>query len=285
MPISQSTPAGRLYVIATPIGNRDDITLRALKLLAEVDAVAAEDTRHSGRLLAAYGITRPLISLHEHNEAARIDGLLRRLATGQSLALISDAGTPLISDPGYRLVRAVRDAGHAVIPIPGPSALTAALCASGLPTDRFVFEGFLSARAGARRQRLQELAVETRTLVFYESVHRLVTTLEDMADAMGGNREAVVARELTKQFEEFRLQPLGRLAADWAIDEEHRRGEFVILVHGAEASEKATQQQEAMRIMAVLQEALPPGKAATLTARLTGLSKQALYRAAHQDDT
>lgn len=206
------TSPATLYVVATPIGNLDDLSPRARQVLAEVDAILCEDTRHSVALLRHAGISRPLLALHEHNEEARAAALVERLRLGQSLALVSDAGTPLISDPGYRLVAAVRAAGFAVSPIPGPCALIAALSVAGLATDRFVFEGFLPARPGERRARLQALAGDPRTLVWYEAPHRIVETLADMASELGGGRRAVIGRELTKRFETVLDGSLAELA-------------------------------------------------------------------------
>ena len=207
------TGPGVLYVVATPIGNMGDISARAREILAGASAVAAEDTRHSGRLLRELGLERPLVSLHEHNERARVAELVGRLQGGESIALVSDAGTPLVSDPGYLLVAAAVEAGITVSPVPGPSAAIAALSASGLPCDRFCFEGFLPARAAARRRRLAELAAETRTLVLYEAPHRIAECLADLSEACGAGRRACVARELTKRFETFYRGGLGELAA------------------------------------------------------------------------
>lgn len=222
---------GTLYVCGTPIGNLEDASFRLLRTLREASVIAAEDTRHARKLLGRYDIHTPLISLHEHNEEARIAEVLRRLGRGEAVALVSDAGMPAISDPGARLVRAAADAGFDVVVVPGPTALTTALAGSGLPADRFVFEGFLPRRAAARRQRLHELKGDPRTLVFYEAPHRLRATLRDMLDVWG-DRPACIARELTKAFEQWQRQPLSRLVAYW---EEHPpRGEFVIVVAGAD---------------------------------------------------
>jgi 16S rRNA (cytidine1402-2'-O)-methyltransferase len=267
--------SGVLYVVATPIGNLEDISPRARKVLAEVDLVAAEDTRHSGSLLAHFGIKTRLISLHDHNEAERAAQLIPRLQAGESVALISDAGTPLISDPGFDLVRAARAAGISVSPVPGASALVAALSVSGLPTDRFVFEGFLPAKSAARRERLTALAGEARTLVFYESVHRLRESLQDMAAAFGQERRAVLARELTKLHEGVREAPLRELA-DWAArDPAAGKGEVVLMVAGAAAVADAG--QDAERVLKALLAELPVKQAAALAAEITGLKKNALY--------
>ncbi|HFQ91680.1 MAG TPA: 16S rRNA (cytidine(1402)-2'-O)-methyltransferase, partial [Chromatiales bacterium] len=219
-----------LYIVATPLGNPGDIGWRALETLAGVDVIAAEDTRRAGRLLGQFNISTPCLSLHEHNEAQASARVVRRLQAGQSVALISDAGTPLISDPGYELVRMVQAAGLRVIPVPGPSALTAALSVAGLPNDRFVFEGFLPPRAAARRARLEQLRDEPRTLVFYEAPHRILESLQDMMAVFGAQREATVARELTKTFETVRRDRLEALVAWAAGDGEQRRGEIVVLV-------------------------------------------------------
>jgi 16S rRNA (cytidine1402-2'-O)-methyltransferase len=273
---SVSQRPGVLYVVATPIGNLEDISARALKVLAEVNLVAAEDTRHSGTLLGHFGIRSELISLHDHNEAERAPMLVARLMAGESVALISDAGTPLISDPGFDLVRAARAAGITVTPIPGASALVAALSVSGLPTDRFVFEGFLPAKSGARRERLEALAAEIRTLVFYESVHRLQESLQDMAAVFGPERPAVLARELTKLHEGVRESSLQALA-EWAgADPAAGKGEVVVMVAGA-AAEVAALDGEAERVLKLLLAELPVKQAAALTADITGLKKNLLY--------
>jgi 16S rRNA (cytidine1402-2'-O)-methyltransferase len=275
--------SGRLFIVATPIGHRDDLSTRARATLAGADAVIAEDTRRARVLLASHALTRPLLSLHEHNEAARLPALLQRLHEGQDLALISDAGTPLISDPGFRLVRAASEAGVRVVPIPGPSAPIAALSVVGLPTDRFVFEGFLPARAGARATRLHELRDETRTLVFFEAPHRLSDTLEAMVEAFGGDREAALARELTKRYETVRREALAVLREWVAGDSDQQRGECVIVVRGA-AGDKTEVSTAARDVLAVLSAELPLRQACRLAAKITGCSANALYREAHRDD-
>ncbi|MBI5041959.1 MAG: 16S rRNA (cytidine(1402)-2'-O)-methyltransferase [Gammaproteobacteria bacterium] len=269
-------------MVATPIGNRADITQRALSVLGSVDRVLAEDTRHSGTLLRSLGIGTPLLSLHEHNEQVQVEPLLARLRGGADLALISDAGTPLISDPGYRIVRAARQAGIEVVPIPGPSALIAALSVAGLPTDRFVFEGFLPAKAVARRAHLQALAGETRTLVFYEASHRIEECLSDLAECFGAERAAVVARELTKTFEQVQAGSLAELNSWLAEDANRQRGEFVVLVAGAEAAADAELDAEAQRVLKLLLAELPVKRAAALAAEITGARKNALYQYALQ---
>lgn len=268
--------SGTLYVVATPIGNLDDLSPRAQRVLGEVAAVCAEDTRHSRQLLGHFGIATPLLALHEHNEEQLAGRMVARLQGGDSLALVSDAGTPLVSDPGYRLVRAARQAGVRVSPVPGPSALVAALSAAGLASDRFVFEGFLPAKAAARRERLAGLAGETRTLIFYESSHRIRDALDDMRMAFGGSRAAVLARELTKLFETILDGSLDALAAALAADPNQRRGEFVVLVEGAgDATDERLVQGR--RAYALLSAHLPPSTAARLAAELSGAPRKALY--------
>jgi 16S rRNA (cytidine1402-2'-O)-methyltransferase len=267
---------GSLFVVATPIGNLGDLAPRALDTLRAVDAVCAEDTRRTRQLLAHFGIERPLLALHEHNEAQLADTLVARLLAGQSLALVSDAGTPLVSDPGFRLVRAARAAGVRVSPLPGACAFVAALSVAGLPSDRFVFEGFLPAKASARRERLAQLAAEPRTLVFYESAHRIEEALADMAAAFGAERPAVLARELTKLFETVLDGALGGLQARVTADPDQRRGEFVLLVQGAD-EEGDARIVEGKRLYAKLVEHLPPSTAARLAAELSGAPRKALY--------
>ncbi len=268
---------GVLYVVATPIGNLRDITARALDTLKRVARIAAEDTRHSRKLLAHYGIDTPLIALHEHNERVVTETLLKELHSGADLALISDAGTPLISDPGFYLVRAVRQAGMDIIPVPGPSACIAALSASGLPTDRFVFEGFLPARQHARRQRLEALRSEPRTLVFYESSHRIVDCLADMVEILGAGRAVVIARELTKTFETIKAGSLSELVAWLLGDSQQQRGEFVIMVHGEQPAADVAMDPEAERVLELLMQELPLKRAAALASKITGLAKNRCY--------
>ena len=268
--------SGALYVVATPIGNLEDISARALRVLREVDCIAAEDTRHTGRLLRHFDIDKPLFSLHEHNERGRLEQIVARLRKGQSVALVSDAGTPLISDPGFPLVRELRRQGLPVIPIPGPSSLLAALSVAGLPTDRFVFEGFLPAKTAARRERLRALAREERTLVFFEASHRIAETLADLAAEFGGERPAVIARELTKRFEEICGAPIGDLVMWLEVDVNRQRGEFVLVVQGAAAASEADT-PENRRLLAALLSELPVSRAVVVAAKLTGLRKKSLY--------
>src|SRR5512143_445637 len=267
--------AGTLYVVATPIGNLGDMTPRAVEVLRAVGHIAAEDTRHSGALLRHFSIATPMIALHDHNERQRTEMLLERLNAGEDIALISDAGTPLISDPGYHLVRQTRAAGVKIVPIPGASALIAALSVSGLPTDRFCFEGFLPAKGGARTARLEQLKREPRTLAFYEAPHRIEETLEDAVTVFGPEREAVLARELTKTWETLLAMPLGELLARVKSDSDQRRGEIVLLIAGAEISDEA--EEEAHRVALLLAEELPVKQAAALAAKITGARKNALY--------
>lgn len=277
MPAAEpGSAAGVLHVVATPIGNLGDLSPRAQQVLRGVDAVCAEDTRHTRQLLAHFGIERPLVALHEHNEHDLARRLVARLQAGESLALVSDAGTPLVSDPGYRLVRAARDAGLRVSPVPGPSALVAALSVAGLPSDRFAFEGFLPAKAAARRERLAALAGETRTLIFYESAHRIEEMLADAVAAFGGERRAVLARELTKLFETVLDGALAALQAQVAADANQRKGEFVVLVEGA-GEDADARLAEGRRVYSLLNAHLPPSAAAKLAAEITGAPRKALY--------
>jgi 16S rRNA (cytidine1402-2'-O)-methyltransferase len=279
---SSSKTAGALYVVATPIGNLLDITRRALDILKSVSLVAAEDTRHSRKLLAHYGIGTPLLALHEHNERTATAGLLRRLDAGADIALISDAGTPLISDPGFHLVRTAREAGFRVVPVPGPSALTAALSVAGMPTDRFIFEGFLPAKQAARRQRLLELQDAAATLVFYESSHRILASLGDMQALFGADREATLARELTKTFETIRQASLSELLAWVEADSDQQKGEFVVLVHGAVKPAVAGIDTETERVLTLLMAELPLRQATALAAQISGVGKNILYEHALQ---
>jgi 16S rRNA (cytidine1402-2'-O)-methyltransferase len=269
---------GCLYVVATPIGHRDDLSARAIATLRAATVISAEDTRHSRPLLLQHGVDTPLVALHEYNEREAVNALVRRLLAGQSVALISDAGTPLISDPGFRLVRAARAAGIRCVPLPGACAAIAALSVGGLPSDRFVFEGFLPPKAAARRARLQKLAGDVRTIIFYESAHRIAESVADMRDVFGAAREAVLARELTKVFETVLGEPLGELALRIATDPDQQRGECVVLVAGC-GEEVDTRLAEGQRVFAILREELPPAKAAKLAAAISGAPRKLLYGA------
>jgi 16S rRNA (cytidine1402-2'-O)-methyltransferase len=270
-------PNACLYIVATPIGNLEDITLRALRVLGEADVVAAEDTRHSRRLLAHHGLDRPLLALHEHNEEQQAGRLVERLRGGETVALISDAGTPLVSDPGYRLVRMAIEAGIAVVAVPGPSAVTAALSVSGLPTDRFAFEGFLPARRAARLKALEALREEARTMVFFESGHRIVESLEDLRAVFGSGREAAVCREMTKQFETVLRGSLDALCAQVAADSDQRRGEFVLLVAGASV-DAGRGLADALMLARELRDQVGVSKAARIAARIHGVARREVYR-------
>ncbi len=268
--------SGILYVVATPIGNLDDLTPRARKVLAEVDIVAAEDTRRTGRLLFTIGAKKRILALHEHNESERVAALMAELESGRSVAIVSDAGTPLISDPGFRLVQAAHEGGIGVAPIAGPSAVTAALSVAGLPTDRFCFEGFLPAKASARRGRLAELVTETRTMVFFEAVHRVADTMTALCEAFGEERPAFVGRELTKLHEQCVKASLGTLQEKLAGGEIVAKGEIVICVHGAPARPGAVLDVD--RLLKELKRHHPPKEAAGIAAKATGGKKNALYR-------
>ena len=269
--------AGTLYVVATPIGNLEDMTPRAIRILSEVDLIAAEDTRHSGKLLKHFGIEAKTEALHEHNERSQVPRLIEILQAGKSIAFITDAGTPLVSDPGYHLVRSARQAGLTVIPVPGACAAIAALSAAGLPSDRFVFEGFPPAKSAARRAVFEKLREEARTLIFYESPHRILESLKEMTEIFGPEREAVLARELTKQFETVRSGTLTELS-EWVNRDPHQQlGEFVILIHGVPRAEREAVDEDAERVLRILLEELPVSQAATLAAKITGLKKNRLY--------
>lgn len=273
-----SNAQGTLYIVATPIGNLGDWSQRAQEVLAEVSLIAVEDTRHSNKLLSHFGIQTPMMAYHEHNETLASEKLLTRLRAGESIALISDAGTPLISDPGYPLVSQAHAEGIPVSPIPGPSAVVAALSASGLPTDRFIFEGFLPNKTQARKSRLEILQADTRTLVFYESPHRIAETLADMLAVFGAERVGVLARELSKTFETIKQAPLLELLEWLEQDKNQSRGEIVLVVHGAEAS--GPEDAEVERVLTILLKSLPVKEAATLAAEITGGKKNALYKQA-----
>jgi 16S rRNA (cytidine1402-2'-O)-methyltransferase len=270
--------AGRLYVVATPIGNLGDLSARAREALASADLIAAEDTRHTRALLQAAGVSRPMISLHEHNEAQRVSELLARFEQGATVALVSDAGTPLLSDPGFELVRRAAAAGVDVRVIPGPSAITAALAVAGLATDRFCFEGFLPSREGERRERLRALARETRTLVFFEAPHRIASALQDLAEVFGADRPAVVARELTKAHESVYRGTLGELAARARAEPNFQRGEITLVVAGSPRGADEQERSERLkRTLGLLVRELPPSRAAALAAELTGTRRNEAY--------
>jgi 16S rRNA (cytidine1402-2'-O)-methyltransferase len=269
---------GTLSVVATPIGNLGDLSPRALEVLRAATVIAAEDTRHSRPLLQHFGIATPLVALHEYNERAAVASLIRRLQAGDDVALVSDAGTPLISDPGFRLVREARAAGINVVPIPGACAAIAALSVAGLPSDRFVFEGFLPAKPAARRTRLRELAGEARTLVIYESSHRIAECCADLSDVFGAAREARLLRELTKVHETCLGATLGEIAERVASDAEQRLGECVLVVAGC-TEEAGAKLIEGRRVYALLRAELPPAQAAKLAAAISGAPRKALYEA------
>lgn len=272
-----SVPA--LYIVPTPIGNRLDMVPRAVDILQSVSLIAAEDMRHSRPLLAHFNITTPLLAYHDHSDERVLDKIMARLQAGDSVALISDAGTPLVSDPGYRIVDSAHNAGIPVIPVPGPCAAIVGLSAAGLPSDRFCFEGFLPAKAVARNKVLASLDHEERTLIFYEAPHRLLDTVSAMAEIFGEDRQAVLARELTKLFETIRRLPLGEMR-DWiASDGNQQRGECVLLIRGSEKSDGALS-PEAQRVLSVLTAELPLKQAAQLAAQITGVKKNLLYQAA-----
>lgn len=268
---------GQLFIVATPIGNLSDITHRAVEVLQSVDVIAAEDTRHSKYLLQHYQIKTHCIALHEHNEAQQTQRIIEQLTEGRSVALISDAGTPLISDPGYQLVKQVSQQGHEIVPIPGPSALIAGLCVSGLATDRFVFEGFLPVKTKGRLERLENLRQEPRTIIFYESPHRILEFLQQLIDAFGPEREAAIARELTKKFETIYRGSLQEILQPLEQHAEQQQGEFVVMLSGA-AKCQDEEIDTAQRIATVLAEELPVKQAAALAAKITGVKKNALYQ-------
>ncbi len=275
-----NSSAGVLFVVATPIGNLEDISTRALRVLREVSLIAAEDTRHSARLMQHFGIATPLAACHEHNERDEGGRFIGRLLAGEDVALISDAGTPLISDPGYHLVRQARAAGVRVVPVPGACALVAALSAAGLPSDRFIFEGFLPAKQAARRARLEHLREEPRTLIFYEAPHRILECLQDLEAVFGDDRPALLGRELTKTFETLKDLPLAELRAWVEADSNQRRGECVLVVGGWQAPEDDAVSSEALRVLDLLLAEVPLKRAAAMAAEITGVRKNLLYQVA-----
>ncbi|MFZ7267084.1 16S rRNA (cytidine(1402)-2'-O)-methyltransferase [Avibacterium avium] len=269
---------GILYIVATPIGNLQDISQRALQVLEQVDLVAAEDTRHSGLLLSHYGIKKPFFALHDHNEQQKADILCEKLLQGTTIALVSDAGTPLISDPGFHLVRKCRQAGIKIVPIPGACAAIAGLCASGIASDRFCFEGFLPPKSKARCDKLENLAKEDRTLIFYESTHRILDCLADMEKVFGAERYVVLARELTKTWETIHGDEVGALR-QWVSEDPNRsKGEMVLIVEGNVNSEEESFSPEAIKALTLIAKELPLKKAAAIVAELYGYKKNALYQ-------
>lgn len=275
---------GCLYIVPTPIGNLADITERAINVLRTCDAIAAEDTRHSGQLMQHLGIRATMFALHEHNERQRADQVIERLQRGESIALISDAGTPLISDPGYVLVQHCRQAGIKVVALPGACAFVTALSGAGLPTDRFSFEGFLPAKPQQRRKRLEQLAGDTRTMVFYESPHRITDTLADLITTIGSERPLVLARELTKQFETYLTGTIGEVQQQVLSDSNQQRGEMVLILGGAPEVEEDDVNPAALRTLNLLRNELPLKKAAALAAEIHGARKNTLYQLALEQD-
>ncbi|WP_306331215.1 16S rRNA (cytidine(1402)-2'-O)-methyltransferase [Vibrio injensis] len=273
-----SAEGATLYIVPTPIGNLGDITQRALDVLAQVDIIAAEDTRHTGKLLAHFNIQTKTFALHDHNEQHKAQALVDKLLSGQSIALVSDAGTPLISDPGYHLVNQCRQAGVKVVPLPGACAVITALSASGLPSDRFSFEGFLPAKSKGRKDKFLEIAKVERTCIFYESPHRINESLQDMLEILGPDRQVVLARELTKTFETIQGLPLGELIEWINQDENRKRGEMVLLIHGIREESNQALPEEALRSLSILSKELPLKKAAALAAEIYNVKKNALYK-------
>lgn len=274
---SLENAAGSLYIVATPIGNLEDLSQRALDTLRNVDIIAAEDTRHSKKLLTYYNISRPLVSCHDHNEDKKAASFIEKIRKGLNIALISDAGTPLVSDPGYRLVKAAHEQGVSVVPIPGACAAIAALSAAGLPSDKFTFEGFLPSKSGTRIHQLQQLAFEERTMIFYEAPHRILACLDDMLAIFGAERQVALARELTKKFETIRLGSLSSLV-EWSYgDSDQQRGEMVIIVSGFEKQNKTELSAEEKRTMKVLLAELPLSQAAAIGSKLLSVGKKNLY--------
>ncbi|HAS6348231.1 16S rRNA (cytidine(1402)-2'-O)-methyltransferase [Vibrio sp. IRLE0018] len=267
-----------LYIVPTPIGNLGDITQRAIEILSSVDMIAAEDTRHTGKLLSHFNISTKTFALHDHNEQQKAQVLVDKLLSGQNIALVSDAGTPLISDPGYHLVTQCRQAGVKVVPLPGACAVITALSASGLPSDRFSFEGFLPPKSKGRKDKFLEIAKVERTCIFYESPHRIVDSLHDMLEILGPDREVVLARELTKTFETIQGMRLSALVEWVQSDDNQQKGEMVLLIHGYRDSAEESLPEEALRSLAILTKELPLKKAAALAAEIYNLKKNALYK-------
>lgn len=272
--------AGRLFIVATPIGNLQDVSQRALTVLADVDLILAEDTRHSRRLLSSYGISTRLKAFHEHNETAQIDWVKTQLEKGEDLALISDAGTPLISDPGFGLVRELRASHYEVLCLPGPSSVIAALSVAGLPTDRFIFDGFLPAKREARRKQYAEYLTQPRTVVLFESSHRILASLEDLVGILGADRQIAMARELTKRYETVMTGTAGDILAKVREDSDQTRGEFVLVLEGVKI--RSASNDDLTRLLTILLEELSVKQAAALAAKLIGVRKNEAYEAALQ---
>ena len=277
--INEQNNPGLLYVVATPIGNLDDMSARAISVLKSVDRIAAEDTRHSAKLLKHFGISVPCTAYHDHSERQLCVTLIDQIKQGASLALISDAGTPLVNDPGYHLVKLAHEQGITVVPVPGACAVITALSASGLPSDRFTFEGYLPAKSAARCKKLQSLLTESRTMIFYETPHRIVDSLKDVLEVFGEDRKAVVARELTKRYETIKRDSVGKLS-DWVTsDNNQQKGEFVLLLEGVQLKAESREiSSEADRVLGLLLDELPASQAAALASKITGVKKNLLYK-------
>jgi len=273
-------PENQLYVVATPIGNLADITIRAQEVLESVDIIAAEDTRHTKRLLNHLGINKPLMAAHDHNESGAAEQIVAKLKDGQNVALVSDAGTPLIADPGFHVAKHVAEAGFNIVPVPGACAVITALCAAALPTDRFIFDGFLPPKSKGRKDYFATLKKEERTVVVYESPHRILDSLKDLNDVLGADKELVVARELTKTFETFLRGSVQSIQEEMETDSNQQRGEFVVMIRGAIAKKKLEVSQEALDLTLLLAEELPLKQAAGLAAKHTGYKKNQLYQLA-----
>jgi 16S rRNA (cytidine1402-2'-O)-methyltransferase len=274
-----SNRTGVLTIVATPIGNLNDMVPRAVQTLQSVSLIACEDTRHSKKLLNHFSIDKPCIAYHDHGDRHMIEKLLLRLEKGEDIALISDAGTPLISDPGYRLVAQARSRGITVVPVPGACAAIAALSVSGLPTDSFYFGGFLPAKTGQRKTALNDLKAATETLVFYEAPHRILETVVDMAEIFGHQRQAFLAREISKTFETFLQGSLDELQQQISLDTNQQRGEIVLVIAG-EDEKSANTSVDSDKVLRLLLKELPASKAASLTAKICGVDKKAVYQAA-----
>ena len=271
---------GELYLVATPIGDMTDIAPRALGILSTVDIVAVEDKRRSSRLFSHFGIKTPMISYHDHSEKKQVKKIIDELLCGKSVALISDAGTPLIADPGYKLVNAAKDKSIKVSPVPGPCALIAAISASGLPSDRFIFEGFLPSKSIPRITKIQNISADSRTIIFYEAPHRILETLIDMIKVIGPSRKIVLARELTKTYETFISGTLESVLQVIEKDLNQQKGEIVIVLAGADSSEKKIETQDSKQILSVLLEELPLKQAVSLGSKITGIQKNIFYKLA-----